>query len=412
MRKEREMIKEKIIGMLVCIFILLLACTERDETDSLINRELIGKDEVKVSLSLSSLPELEIEGNTDYRPMGTRAGNNIQSKIYNKYKCLVLKRIGEKWYVDSLLNRTLTNIYEAPYEDKTLDITKDFKFNDLQLTLRPGHYRLLVVLNSKAVKWNQNLIPGAVVKNEADTVTHAYTYALQTSIKHYINYNKIQLNREIFAGTAEFTVNKTSDLHSPSISGDTRIPLKRKVMQLRFMLKDYEINTINFRDTQHTIHTFLVPTDPEKPLCDGLDCWGDPYYNHKTPTMSMELITDLHDNWRLADNGEQYKIAAYNVTKFSPFIFSDNSKTIPYQLERIKVLGKAGAGELTYEYPQTIPDLVLKDNSIQQIMFQVTDNIKEYGDQWLVTLEYLKEESKNQNLFPSNYECNITSNPY
>lgn len=407
MRKEREMIKEKIIGMLFCIFILLLACTERDETDSLINSEIIGKDEVKVSLSLSSLPELEIEGNTNYRPMNTRAGNNIQSKIYNKYKCLVLKRIGEKWYVDSLLNRTLTNIYEAPYEDKTLDITKDFKFNDLQLTLRPGHYRLLVVLNSKAVKWNQNLIPGAVVKNEADTVTHAYTYALQTSIDHYINYNKIQLNREIFAGTAEFTVNKTSDLHSPSINGDTRIPLKRKVMQLRFMLKDCDINGINFRNTQHTVHTFLVPTDPKKPLCDGLDCWGDPYYNHKTPTMSMELITDLQDDWRIADNGEQYKIAAYRVTKFSPFVFSDNSTTIPFQMERIKVLGQAAPGEFTYEYPETITDLVLKDNSILQIMFQVTDKITESNNQWLVTLEYLKEESKNQNLFPSNYECNI-----
>lgn len=401
------MIKEKIIGMLVCIFILLLSCTERDETDSLINREIMGKDRVNVSLSLSSLPEMKIDGNTDYRPMGTRASYAIQSKIYNKYKCLVLKEIGDKWYVDSLLNRTLTNIYEMPYDDKTLNITKDFKFKDLQLTLRPGHYRVLVVLNSKAVKWNQNLVPGAIVIGEADTVAHAYTYALQTSIENYLNYNKIQLNREIFAGTAEFTVNKTSDLHSPSISGDTRIVFKRKVMQLRFMLKDKEIEGIYFRDTQHTIHTFLAATDPKKPLCDGLDCWGEPYYNHKTPTMSMELITDLHDKWQSANNGEQYKIAAYNVTKFSPFIFSDNSTTIPYQLERIKVLGQAAPGEFTYEYPQTIPELVLKDNSIQQIMFQVTNNIKEYGNQWLVTLEYLKEESKNQDLFLSNYECNI-----
>lgn len=401
------MIKEKIIGMLVCIFILLLACTERDETDSLINREIMGKDEVKVSLSLSSLPEMKIEGNTDYRPMGTRASGNVRSKIYNRYKCLVLKEIGDKWYVDSLLERKLTNIKESPHENRTLDVTDDFKFNDLHLSLRPGHYRILVVLNSGAVKWNQNLIPGAVVKGEADTVAHAYTYAFQTSIENYLNYNKIQLSREIFAGTADFKVEKTPDLHSIPISGDTRIPLKRKVTQLRFMLKNYEINGIYFGDTQHTIHTFLVPTDPKKPLCDGLDCWGEPYYNHKTPTMSMELITDLHDKWRLADNGTQYKIASYNVTKFSPFIFSDDSKTIPYQLERIKVLGQAGAGEFTYEYPQTISELVLKDNSIQQIMFQVTDNIKEYGDQWLVTLEYLKEESKNQNLFSSNYECNI-----
>ena len=37
------MIKEKIIGMLVCIFILLLACSEPDENDSLINRNIMEK---------------------------------------------------------------------------------------------------------------------------------------------------------------------------------------------------------------------------------------------------------------------------------------------------------------------------------------------------------------------------------
>lgn len=401
------MIKEKIIGMLVCIFILLLACTERDETDSLINREIMGKDRVNVSLSLSSLPEMKIEGNTDYRPMGTRASGNVRSKIYNRYKCLVLKEIGDKWYVDSLLERKLTNIKELFYENKTLDVTDDFKFNDLHLSLRPGHYRVLVVLNSRAVKWNQDLIPGAVVKRETDTVTHAYTYALQTSIKDYINYNKIQLNREIFAGTAEFTVEKTPDLHSSPISGNTRIVLKRKVMQLRFMLKDKEINDINFSTTQHTIHTFLVSTDPQKPLCDGLDCWGEPYYNHKTPTMSMELITDLQDDWRLANNDIQYKIAAYNVTKFSPFVFSDDHKAMPYQIEKLKIYGQSEISAFNYTYPSVIPNLVLTDNSIQQIVFQVTNEVKYAPNEHpLVTLKYLEDESK-MDLFDPYYECNI-----
>lgn len=88
------MIKEKIIGILVCIFSLLLACSEPDENDSLINRNIMGKDKVNVSLSLS-LPEMQLEGNTDYRPMSSRATGNIRSIIANSYKCLVIKEIGD-----------------------------------------------------------------------------------------------------------------------------------------------------------------------------------------------------------------------------------------------------------------------------------------------------------------------------
>lgn len=169
------MIKEKIIGMLVCIFILLLACSEPDENDSLINRNIMGKDKVNVSLSLS-LPEMQLEGNTDYRPMSSRAAGNIRSIIANSYKCLVIKEIGDKWYVDTLTQRKLTTA--GTYAQ--VSITDDTRFNDLQLTLRPGHYRVLVVLNPRSTVWNPNLIPGAIVKGAADTIAHAYTYSYQT----------------------------------------------------------------------------------------------------------------------------------------------------------------------------------------------------------------------------------------
>ena len=68
----------------------------------------MGKDKVNISLSLSSLPEVQIEGHTDYRPMSSRATGNVRSIISNSYKCLVIKEIGNKWYVDTLTQRTLT----------------------------------------------------------------------------------------------------------------------------------------------------------------------------------------------------------------------------------------------------------------------------------------------------------------
>lgn len=130
------MIKEKIIGMLVCIFILLLACSEPDENDSLINRNIMGKDKVNVSLSLS-LPEMQLEGNTDYLPMSYGQQGISVLLLPISYKCLVIKEIGDKWYVDTLTQRKLTTA--GTYAQ--VSITDDTRFNDLQLTLRPGHYR-------------------------------------------------------------------------------------------------------------------------------------------------------------------------------------------------------------------------------------------------------------------------------
>mgnify|MGYP000036006581 FL=1 len=126
------MIKEKFIGMLVSIFILLLACSEQNDNETIVNNAIMGKDKVNISLSLSSLPEVQIEGHTDYRPMSSRATGNVRSIISNSYKCLVIKEIGNKWYVDTLTQRTLTE--GSKWNE--IKVTDDTPFNDLQLTDR------------------------------------------------------------------------------------------------------------------------------------------------------------------------------------------------------------------------------------------------------------------------------------
>lgn len=401
--------KEKIFGMLAGICILLLACSEREETDGLVNPTLMGKDKVTVNLSLSSIPEIHIDGNTDYRPTSTRAAGNVRSLIANNYRCLVMKEIGTKWYVDTLTRRNLTE--DSPWGD--IKVTDDMRFKDLQLTLRPGHYRVLVVLNPQTAKWNANLVPGAVVEGEADTVAHAYTYFYQTE-SQYANLGKRQVLREIFAGTADFTVEKTPDLHSNPVNGNTHIIFTRKVMQMRFLLKDHKSvpNGFNFSPTQHTVHATLQATQPDAPFCDGLDCRGNAYYNHTSPTRKLEICTDLDPDWRMATTGDQYKIISRHVTIYSPFVFADDSKEIPYQLQDVKVVGQSGSGGFVYVYTPPIPELVLKNNTIQPVVFQTTGEVNDEAaaPQRQVTLEYLKEESSQAtfaNYFDAYYECNI-----
>lgn len=397
--------KEKIIGMLASICLLLLACSEQEENESLYAG--VDTEKVDVRLTLSSIPKVQWEGNTDYHPMSGRAEEKeeVNSLIANRYNCLVMKEIGEKWYVDTLVYPTLT---QAGLWSE-VKVTKDTKFNDLQLTLRPGHYRVLVVLNPRSTNWNRDLKPGAVVKGGADTVAHAYTYNFQTD-GTYANLGKRQVRYEVFAGTAEFTVEKTTNVHSDPINGNTHITFSRKVMQMRFLLKDHKAGKeeYNFENTQHTVHATLKATEPDKHFCDGLDCWGDAYYNHQTPTRELPICTDIDPDWRLATTGERYKMISGHVTIYSPFIFADKNVEPLYELDTIKVVGQSGQGGFVYVYPNTITGLKLVNNTIQPIVFQTTEEVdgEIVAPQLQVTLEHLPDEAF-KDLFSPYYECNI-----
>lgn len=411
------MIKEKIIGMLVGIFILLLACSERDENESLINSGIMGTEKVDVSLSLS-LPELQIESNTDYRPMSTRTTDNeVKALIDNEYRCLVLKEIGGTWYVEAyvepLLQKEVTGVLKVKETPPV--------FDNLQLALRPGHYRVLVILNSGFTTWNKKLVPGAVVKNQSDTITHACTYRFQEKDAPFANRGERQLSKEIFSGTAEFTIEKTSDVHSPvSITGETKIALTRKVAKLRFLLKDHPAvvekvtnngDTVrtdyNFTNTQYTIRSTIKVTQEGERFCDGLDCWGKAYYNRKKPTTQMRIIIDTNQYWQTTSDGRQYKIPLSNVTIYSPFVFTDTTKIVSYQLGDMLITGKSESPSTQYVYSGPVAEFKLENNTIQPLVFQATNQVvyKKEDDANEVTLEFLQDESSEE-LFGAYYECN------
>lgn len=392
--------------MLSGICFLLSACSEQEDYENLINNAPKEKDLVEVNLRLSLQSEMKVEGNTDYHPMSTRAegdgvGGKINALIDKKYNCLVMKEINNVWYVDTLVKPTLSDESSDP-----IQVMDDSKFKNLQLTLRPGHYRILAVLNPNGTKWNGDLKPGTVVKREGDTVACAYTYRYVDRYETRPG-NPIRrfANKEIFVGTADFNVNKTEDLHSASISGDTKILFTRRVMKMRFLLKNHKSELGNFIITEEYIDANISTT--EDCFCDGLDCWGDAYYNHQKPTKKIELYLTLKSPWRTAKNQEQYMMIAKGSHTYSPFVFTDPKKTVTYQMEDIRIIGQSGTDQ-KYAYPSPIQDLKLRNDTIQQLVFQMSDECTpgHYDDpDWYVILDYLEKES-NMDLFDNNYECN------
>lgn len=392
--------------MLTGICTLFAACSEQEENESLINTAIEGEETVDVSLSLSLSPEVYLNGNTDYQPMATRAGetdpDKVLSLIHNTYRCLVLKEINSQWYVERLADMKLTNGGFG-----SVKVTATTKFNDLQLTLQPGHYKILAVLNPYYGLWNPGLVPGAIVKNETDTITHAYTYLFQPSYS-YGNHGKREVGAEIFAGTAEFEVVKTSDLHTDPINGNTTISFTRKVTNMRFLLKDNgdkTDNSTNFILTSYLMLATLKATQPGAVFCDGLDCWGKAYYNRQKSTTELEICLWAEPNWKTAFNGSQYHMTGHDATVYSPYVYTDNEQSIPYQIKEFQIYGQSG--EFTYIYRQPIENLTLVNNTIQQLVFQATDEVApKPSSKGEVTLQHLENEDS-MDLFDDYYEHNI-----
>lgn len=392
--------------MLTGICTLFAACSEQEENESLINTAIEGEETVDVSLSLSLSPEVYLNGNTDYQPMATRAGetdpDKVLSLIHNTYKCLVLKEISSQWYVERLAEMELTN-----EKGKRVSVTLNTKFNDLQLTLQPGHYKILAVLNPNYGLWNPGLVPGAIVKNETDTITHAYTYFFQPS-HDYGNYGKREVGAEIFAGTAEFEVVKTSDLHTDPINGNTTISFTRKVMNMRFLLKDNgnrEANSTNFILTSYLMFAALKATQPNTAFCDGLDCWGKAYYNRQKATTELEVCLWTDPGWRISNNSSQYQMTGHGATVYSPYVYTDDEKPLSYQIDSLIIFGQSE--NYTYAYRQPIENLTLINNTIRQLVFQATDEVDDTSS-WPgeVTLQHLENEDS-MDLFDDYYEHNI-----
>lgn len=385
----------------ICLGIFLTAC-EQEET---LYRGESENHRCSIPLSLAS--DLRIQGGTDYVPMYTKADDAIKTELENACRCLLLKKIDSKWYVDDLLQLPLDK-GASPYT--TLTVGSDGTIGSIEMTLRPGYYHLLVVTNAWGVEWNPALTRGYLVKDETapqNETPYAFTYSVEDDAQ-YLNKGYRYLSKEIFTGTYEFTVSKTGDLHSASVNGNGQVNLTRKLSRLRVLLK-YTPSTDKrpaFNPTAHYIYPVLKATG-DVPFCDGIDCWGDAYYNRENPTYELPMCISTTEEAKAATNGASYQLTLpKNSTYPSAFIFTDETKTegIPYEISIAKILSYSGGP--TYYYDGVIPGHVLYPNSIDGLVFQTTDQVKQgSGGSLSIKVEQVPEESAVA-LFPPFYEAN------
>lgn len=386
----------------VCLGIFLTACEQEER----LYTEESGNYRCAIPLSLVS--DLRIQEGTDYVPMYTKADDAIKTELENACHCLVLKKIDSKWYVDDLLQIPLDKS-KSLYT--TLTVGSDGTIGSIEMTLRPGYYRILVVTNGWGVEWNPALTCGYLVKDETalqNATPYAFTYPVQKDA-HYLNYGYRSLAKEIFTGTYEFEISKTGDLHSAPINGNGQVNLTRKLSRFRILLKDTPSTDgrPNFNlSTAHYVYPVLKATG-DVPFCDGIDCWGDAYYNRESPTYELPMCISTVEKAKVATNGASYQlILPKNSTYPAVFIFTDETKTegIPYEISIAKILSNSGGP--TYYYDGAIQGHILYPNAIDGLVFQTTDQEKEGpGGLPSIKIEQVPEENAVA-LFPPFYEVN------
>ncbi len=331
-------------------------------------------DKVPVTFSMQMAG---LETGTEIVPMGvsTRAADTVYTKISPFYTCILLKKADTRWIVDTVINNKLTsegyNGIEIKKNNKTI--------GELRLELRPGTYHMTLYFNLNDSKWNPDLKPGTVVKDDAGTVPVPYAcqYSYQTNMSFYgYNYGRRTLYREPFIGTSDFTVEKTSDLHTGSPNMRLTVSLRRKATRFRFLLKDQPSpeKSLTFdMNTEHTIKATLIAVPGQK-FPEGIDVWGDAYY--LTPPTTELPICVCQNKALPGTNGSSYIFTTHNAHVYSPYLFSDDNVpegvTCKVDLEIIS----EQQGDPCYSFDETsgpLPIMTLKPNATGGVVFVVSD---------------------------------------
>lgn len=385
----------------ICLGIFLTACEQEE-------RYYTGESgHRRFSIPLSLTSDVRMQQGTDYVPMATKSEDAIKTKIENTCQCLVLKEVESKWYIEDLLRITLD---KSKPSYLAREVTSDGIIGAIELILSPGHYRILVVANASGVKWNPDLTPGYPVKDETvagGEVPYAFTYHVESN-SIYLNKGYRFLSKEIFTGTYQFTISKTGDLHSDPINGNGKLSLTRKVSRFRILLKEgaSPVNEFIFENTAHYAFPTLKATG-DTPFCDGVDCWGDAYYNRQQPLYELPICISTPGRTNVATNGASYQmVLPENSTYPGVFIFTDEMKTegIPYEISIEKIFGSSGG--FSYYYEGTIGGHTLYPNSIDGLVFRTADGHKDApGVKLSIQVEQVSDENAIE-LFNPFYEVN------
>lgn len=326
---------KRFISILTVGLLLATGCSEDSETTALQSRP---GDAVTVRFGMRA----RIETDYNVRPMAVLA-TTYTNWINKHYQAVVIRKIDSRWILDDIVDVSFPGDGSVIYPTGN-----DLPQNDFSLELRPGDYRIVVVINSSALSWNKSLKPGTLVADSSDAGFVTPPLATYKVSSHPFNSGYRQLSREIFVAVSDFAVPKQDDLHAQPMQ-PIELTAERRVGKFRLLLKNKVVNKIGFETTQH--QAFMTLRSEGHPFVQGIDALGGSYYG--TPEVyEMEWTFNLEGIFHSAapnpdPNPYPYQIMQTNATVFSPYLLADPSvEKLDIEIALEHVSGSSGG----YDY--------------------------------------------------------------
>lgn len=353
-----------------------------------------GDQAVEVEFTMEEMP---VDTDASIEPMSR--GASYRNWISNACRMLILKKSENRWIVDGT---------ETILLDPGLRIWNELRLTELpacsfSFELRPGDYRVVAVLNPYAATWNDELVPGTVVADEADPALHTPPLLTYTISTHWMNQGRRMLHREVFVAVTDFTVPKAGDLHGTGMA-PVKLRAERRVGKFRILLKDNPDEYYSFELTAHTVN--LILSSQQRPFPEGIDALGGMYYGQEG-LYEMKWCFSTAGEFQTSGRGA-YLMTLPNSTVFSPFLFADPEvEELTFRVSDITIAGASGG----YAYKtEEVFDRELATNKITGIVFEATHKHENISSQIVVdVVEAVDAEGDPENaatLFDPYYEWN------
>jgi hypothetical protein len=392
-----------------------MASCQQDDLELNLNEEdtkLSNTDgiPVKISLSLEDLIDNEI----GYIPMKAGTEDEVKLKISNLYRIIIMKKIGDKIIIDSLATGVADNSLR---EWDAASFKEGDNLSDLSLILTPGEYYLSIFTGFNRLTWNSHIKKGGVVAEGSLDGTHLYACTYGIGSSSYSNMGVKYISEEIFTGTTHFIVNKTEDLHSnpdPALD-NIKITLKRNVTKYRIVLHDYEgVNRNDSFESNYSepiIRGNMTALNGTK-FVDGLDIWGNPWYDQNSPTTEMEYCTETKGSL-ISFGNEKYYFSTHGTRVHAPYFFSKEGDDVEVRFSNLRVY--FGSNSRYYRYYESI-DATLIHSNVDGIIFMPGNETDDTDWPPVTTMELEMDASNTKpknplELFNSYAEFNFLQTP-
>ncbi len=360
------------------ILLIFTACSDEEKMSL---RTDTGNDEkVTVTFGLSMT---DIQHSTEYIPMRAAMEETVV-KTDNLYSAILFKKFENYWVIDSLLSLQLTN--DSKYA--RLNLTESSQLNPISLTLRPGDYHLTVIINPNFINWEPYIFEGSIIQIDEENPQALCGY--RTGTESYAINGRLYLGAEIFSGHTSFTIKKQEDLHGQPQAPFGTIDLIRRVGRFRVaLLDDPSAGDRNFGTfgMEHQIVSEMTATNDV--FCNGLDLWGNPYYDESNPIERMMYCGITQNTSLLANNSESYFLPYSGGRVFAIHFFTKPGRDVEFTMNDIDITFQSN--NQYHHYFDDIPGLMIQDNKINGIILRAGDNVE--GDNLLIDLIVVTDEN-------------------